>query len=422
MVRHRAALLTLLVGLAAPYRFQNIAIGPATVSLLDAVCLVAGGTLLLRWTLGSRILLGFEWRVLAPLSVLPALSVISMLWTRDPGSTVVAIVSSAESLVVFLLIITALRNATERQILSVGRLFLVLLLIPAAAMTIRVPGFEPQIQGVSVTSGDYLSFFSRLSHPFIGRSNNLATIVCFFFFPFLEAMNDSQQGKNRKATYWFLLVLVVLLMTLSRGVFVAVGVVFVIELVGRSSISAGTASRIVKLGAVAAAVLLIYLSVNSQASEFLSDRLRSDNLTSRFDLLDLTWGKVSERPILGHGAGVPLEVNFSTSTKHSHNTYLNQIFYFGIPLGVAGGLSLLLLRRRIASDQTKYANAVAAAWLTQLLVFFTQSSFEGSVLRVVIFGVLAWGCSLVWAGRSVPDGSPISKPALLPVMQPISSR
>ena len=57
----------------------------------------------------------------------------------------------------------------------------ILLVIPGVLLLLHVPGFAPQVPPtLSHSAGDYLSFYSRFSHPILGRSNNIAALLAFF--------------------------------------------------------------------------------------------------------------------------------------------------------------------------------------------------------------------------------------------------
>jgi O-antigen ligase len=70
-----------------------------------------------------------------------------------------------------------------------------------------------------------------------------------------------------------------------------------------------------------------------------------------------------------------------------HNTFVQQALYYGLPLGLVISLALcgiagVFLARRHA---TAIAGVIAYALMVQLISFLFESSFEGSVLRVLFY-------------------------------------
>ena len=72
---------------------------------------------------------------------------------------------------------------------------------------------------------------------------------------------------------------------------------------------------------------------------------------------------------------------------------------YGILLGSAAGLSLILSWRALRRMRGPATRAIAATWGLELLSFTTQSSFEGSVLRPLLYGLLGWAVALTLAAE-----------------------
>ena len=130
--------------------------------------------------------------------------------------------------------------------------------------------------------------------------------------------------------------------------------------------------------------------MNPLVKKYLPGRLSKINIYDRLIRLNLGYQKVINRPLLGYGAGVtPWE-------KHElegeiHNTFLQQLVYFGIIFGFIVVISLILMPIRFFIWRTKYpkvkfmAKAIAFSILAQLIIFLSQASFEGSVLRILLY-------------------------------------
>jgi O-antigen ligase len=139
----------------------------------------------------------------------------------------------------------------------------------------------------------------------------------------------------------------------------------------------------VALGAVAIA---FFYSVNPATHEFFGARLGLANVSGRSALISTSFPKIEHRPFLGYGAGVAPD-NDPLLAGGVHNTFVQQVLYFGLPLGLVvsailcGGAGVFLARRR--SEQI--AGVIAYAVMVQLVIFVFESSFEGTVLRLLFY-------------------------------------
>jgi O-antigen ligase len=169
--------------------------------------------------------------------------------------------------------------------------------------------------------------------------------------------------------------------------FVIAGVLYVPFLYDRRRAAGRSLARKIFAGVVlGAAAILVFYSLNPTVHEFFGGRFTLTNVNSRFRLVSLSLSKVADRPLLGYGAGVIPDADPQLAPG-SHNTYLQQIVYFGLPLGlvVCGVLwrtaGIFLARRRL----TPLAGVVAYVLLVQLVAFLFEASFEGTVLRVLFY-------------------------------------
>ena len=107
---------------------------------------------------------------------------VSLLWSADPITTLLYVASCAEGLLAFAMMLTFLRDVRPASYMPFLQAWLVLLVIPGILLWCHVPGFQPPAT-LDPSTGDYISFFVRFSHPFIGRSNNLAALLLLLVPP-----------------------------------------------------------------------------------------------------------------------------------------------------------------------------------------------------------------------------------------------
>ncbi len=373
---HSYALLLLLVCAALPVRFGVPGLG-RSISIFD----LAVAVLFVPWLLLVR---RQGWpRVPRPYLVLGlsmlVLGVASLLWTLDRGDTLVHIVVSIESLLVFGYAVTFLRSVRDRSWHRWAQLLLVLLIVPGVLLWLHVPGFQPPSEVVP-RSGDYWSYYVRLSHPWIGRSNNLATLLVLLLVPLA-----SWAMRTRKA--WdigcALAAAVALVLTFSRGVLVALVLVTAVYLLTTKAWRRGVLRALRWL--VPVVVLAgVVTAVNPTMGRLVLARLSMANVDARFDLLAGFWAELGRGWLLGAGAGTGVDV---------HNTYAQQVLAFGVPAGLA--LSAVLVWtglwwvRRNPSTRPVLQRIVGVGVAAVLLSFAVESSFEGNLLRPLIW--LVWG-------------------------------
>jgi O-antigen ligase len=377
--------MAILVAAAVPVRVTDGFPVVRSISILDIVLVGLGTTLVLDLAFrpvdaGYRSL----FRVLfLPLVVATA----SLAWTQDFSATLRAMLVYAEGVVAYLLVVRELEGLPPARVVGYIKRFAYLLIVPAVLLELHVPGFSPQAPGLKHSAGDYISYYTRLSHPFIGRSNNLATILAFFTPLLFYWGHDRHDRRFTRAAF---LTLLAIFLTLSRGTllaFVIAGVLYVPFLYDRRRAAGRSLARKIFAGVVlGAAAILVFYSLNPTVHEFFGGRFTLTNVNSRFRLVSLSLSKVADRPLLGYGAGVIPDADPQLAPG-SHNTYLQQIVYFGLPLGlvVCGVLwrtaGIFLARRRL----TPLAGVVAYVLLVQLVAFLFEASFEGTVLRVLFY-------------------------------------
>jgi O-antigen ligase len=390
--RPRIALMLVLLAAAMPVRLPVRVPVVGSVSVLDLLLLVMLATLYLD--LPTRRPFWGPPRLTAALCVPAVVSGLSVLWSQDRDGTTRTTIVYVEALVAYLVVLREVEGLRPGRIIAYLRRYAYLVTLPAVLLILRVPGFGPQDPGLAPNSGDYLSYYTRLSHPVLGRSNNLATVLAILVPPLLYW---GHTRRDRRATTAGLVALTAVVLTLSRGVMVSfvVGGLGYLLLLRRTAAAPRRPVLAKVVGAtlgLAGAATVLY-ELNPATREFFSGRLSPTNVVRRADLYSLAFQKIAENPLLGYGAGAVPDGDPALFVD-VHNTYVQQLVYFGLPLGVLVGiviaaLPIVFVVRRRASP---LAGAVAFGVLVEVLSFSFESSFEGTVLRVIFYltiGLLA---------------------------------
>jgi hypothetical protein len=370
------ALGLLLVAAALPVRFPVPALG-RSISLFD----LAVAALLVPWLVLVR-RQGWPrlpWPYLVLGGLLLGLGVVSLAWTVDRGDTLVHIVGSVESLLVFGYAMTFLRWTGERAWHRWAQFFVVLLVVPGFLLWLGVPGFGPPAE-VDPRSGDYWSYFVRLSHPFIGRSNNLAALLVLLVVP---VSSWALRTRRRLDIAVAVVASVALVLTLSRGTLLALGFVLVVFLAGDRRLRRA-AIRALRWALPAVALAVLVAALHPLTRGLILARLSAVNVQARLDLLALFWDDFGPRWLLGAGAGTGIDV---------HNTYAQQLLSFGLIGGAAVIVAIVLTGiwwfRPHPDTRPVLTRIVGLGVAAALLSFAVESSFEGSLLRPLIW--LVWG-------------------------------
>jgi len=398
---HRVWLGVLLVCAASPVRIFVPTGLTSSFSILDVVALAAFAALLVDAAVSRRLDLGPPG--LLALLTLPALvNLLSTTWTQDMVATVTSAFVYVESLILYLFALRVTRGMSAGSIVAAMRLFVLLVLTPAFLLLFRVPGFGPQEMDLSPTSTDYVGYFSRLSHPFIGRSNNLATVLVFFVFIFAVW---GTRHRDARALVAAGVSMTAVALTLSRGVTLALVVTGLVAFTGmrnERSREIGAhrrwrAGRIVALGAlVAVAAVWALFQLNASTRDFSSGRLSGAGAAERTSRYELALDKIVQRPSLGVGAGAVPDGDPALSGG-VHNAYLQQLVSYGLGLGLLTILCLIGLWWATERLDRYRLTGLSLAVLTQLLLWLTESSYEGTVLRPILYLSIGLGVALLRA-------------------------
>jgi O-antigen ligase len=410
--RPRIALMMVLIAAAMPVRIYGSFPVVGSVSVLDIVLVLAAGTLFLD--LAFRPVDRGYPELFCLLCIPLGVSAMSIAWSQDPSASVRTWLTYAEGMVAYLFVVRELDGVAPARIIRYISRYAYLLIVPAVLLILHVPGFGPQERDLSPLSGDYISYYTQLSHPVLGRSNNLATVLAFLA-PLLLYWGHTR--RDRRITLAGFITLLAIFLTLSRGVllaFVVAGLLYAPFAVGRRRIGqrsiAGKMMAGVALGAVAIGV---FYSFNPATNEFIDNRLSGANISARSEFVSAAWSKVADRPLLGYGAGATPDRD-TLLEAGVHNTYLQQVLYFGLPLGLVvsatlvGIAAVFLTRRR----STALAGVIAYAVIVQLVIGLFEASFEGTTLRVLFYLSVGLATALAlaaesesrptWSGRAPP--------------------
>jgi|LGOV01.1.fsa_nt_gb hypothetical protein len=380
----------LIIAMAFPVRIW-VPLGPfVSFSVMDAVLMVGALVLGGRFLCQYNINVGDKW-LFALLLVPLGASVLSLIWAQDITACVKWILIYSESVCAYLIVINLcgqLRYRTNMQLIT---FFVALSVVTSALSLLDVPGFFPQTPPELVQdSPEYLAFMAsyhaRLSHPFIGLSNNFATVISFFIFVFFAFWQISE----KKFYFWMaVFTIFAFFCTLSRGALLALFVVGCLYFF-RPNRLIKFAPHIMGVICVIGIMFYAYYSINPETNLYLADRLLMQTVDVRLEKIRVGLEKIANKPLVGYGGGVTADSEDKIKGG-VHNTYVEQVLYFGVPLGMIVNVSLWALAARFFVWRWRnphirtLSRGVGYAILMQLLIFGTQTSFEGSVLRVLFY-------------------------------------
>jgi hypothetical protein len=333
-----------------------------------------------------------------------ALAAFSAGWSANPAASWVYAGNALQGLVLVWMVVAVTRGESARLLVWAIGLWVLALLVPCALMWAGVPGFQPPAW-LDPESGDYISYFARLSHPWIGRSNNPATLFVVAVVP-LAAWGVRYRARFAQVLAGVALVATVL--TVSRGTLLALAAgVVVLAVVAWPLARSLWRWAAVALGVSLVALVLMYL-LNPASRMHLSSRASATNVDARFVLLSDALDDIRTAPWLGTGPSV---------TPSVHNVLLQQLVDFGL----VGGLVVAALlvgvvvwwflpsRRRAPSGWLAVACGVGVA--VQLGSCLVEASYEGGFLRNLMW--LSWGLLLALYAAERAGATPADPSASL---------
>jgi hypothetical protein len=396
--RPRILLMLVLIAAAMPVRLASSVPGIKSVSVLDILLGVAAMTLFLDSAFKP---LDVGYRSLFVLLCVPAaVCAVSMLWTQDRSATFRATLVYAEGVVAYLFVVRELSAAPPGRVMTYIKRYSYLLIVPAVLLLLHFPGFGPEEAGLPHDSDRYLSYYTRLSHPALGPSNNLATVLAFFVPLLLYWGHVRHDRRFSRAGY---VTLVAVVCTFSRGVILGLLIAAVLaglgSLVRRRRVGSRISGKVVAAVAVAAMAVLLLNQLNPDTREFFGSRFTLANVFIRSQFAVEAIEKIAERPFLGYGGGTAPDGMWDLARVH--NTYLQQMVSFGVLLGSCVSLALIgtavFFFSRWRTSQV--ARVVGFTLIAQLFVFTVESSFEGTVLRVLFYLSLGLATAVVRASE-----------------------
>jgi hypothetical protein len=421
--RLRLALLIMLAAAAMPLRIGVTMPVVHSIDLLDLVLIPLSLTLVLDLAL-HRIDVGYP--PLFVLLLVPAVvTLLSLAWSQDRQQSLRTLIIYVEGLLAYLIVIREARGLSLDTAIAYVIAFAYLLIVPGLLLLLHVPGFAPRDVGLSRTSGSYLSYYTRLSHPVLGRSNNLATVLAFLI-PVLFVVGH--QYSRRSAWVAGTVVTSAVIATLSRGTMIALVMGWLTWVVVRKPANSrrrAPGRRIaLVLGFVTSGLAALVL-LNPDTRALFGTRFSLVNADLRVGLLREAFTRLADRPFLGFGAGVFPDPALAIGV---HNTYVQQMLYFGVLLGAVVDIALVLPAVLLLAHarSNPLLGAVGCGVVLELVVFVFESSFEGTVLRVLFYlelGLLMavarssphTGASVVFSGPRA-EGGGRSRP--VPVVAP----
>jgi len=399
----RVAALLFVVMMAFPMRFW-ITMGPFSSFSVSDVAIITAAFAWVGYSLVSGTVPVGSNRIFGALLIPLVIGAVSLLWTVDKIQTLKVLVVYAEAIAAFLTTIFLFRFLTFESIAILIKIYLCIVIFSAVFSYLEIPGFHAQIPpGLSweIQDAYYITYDARFSHPFIGQSNNLASILAFF--PFILASCFRITGS--KSYIWILcLTIIAIMATLSRGVLLSLGIGLLIHLFTRN-IKLMNVRRLIGCVVIITIGVVMFFTFNPVALTHLRERLSPAEIYTRIELFQQTINAVKKAPFFGYGAGVSLNLITESSLQSVHNTYLEQLLYFGIIGGIPVlaaflAIPILIIKIPVLNQSARtMRKAVALSMVIQLLIFMSHPSFEATLLRVLILFSLGIGISLIYAAN-----------------------
>lgn len=399
-----AYLFVLFVSLSLPYRFYCLYLPTvSSFSLVEPVVFL--GLVMLYCKIATRGHIRITQFLLTTVLFLPViLSAFSLLWTCQSGYTLNELAVNIEAFLIYFLTLSFGVNLSRKALLNILFIFCLSLLFVSLASYSSLSFLQPQLPGGSVNSWSSVYLFSynaRLSHPFIGLSNNFATILAMVF-PFCL-----YTGKALHSRLWIALsalLLGAIGATLSRGVmlalFSAFSIYFFLRLISSFRIRKSDFVHFAWIIVGTSAICFAAYNFVPQMGARLVDRLDLRGAKVRFIAIEEAINVISKQPILGYGGGIPFAAYSSASLTSIHNTFIQRFFWYGIPLGLLASCALcflpVIIRKIPCKDKfcLEIRKGFFIAMLCQVFLMLTEASWEGSTLRIIIFALIGLATSI----------------------------
>ena len=329
-------------------------------------------------------------KILVALTVPMLISIVSVLWTEDLIQTLRNIIIYFECIISFIFIyMLSSRLLVTSKFIGI---LLIFLFFPILMMWAGFNLFLPY--NVEAGSADYVSYFLRLSHPLIGRSNALAGILAPFFILFFYKYQDKKKIKDLVVV---ILLLLSLFLTLSRGVILATLVsIFIYMIFLKEKILKNSLILIIILSFFGYGIFNLYMTLEV-SDVYILDRLNLGNISSRFEYLSSAIQALENKPLLGYGGGVlPDDENLIYGV---HNSFLEFMINYGVFLGMICCISIIYIWHNLNylnnlvisfGKSNLYLKSATTYSFALILILLSQAQYEGSILRIFIYVTFAF--------------------------------
>ncbi len=401
MLFDKLFMIILVIAAALPKRMS---IGFTSLSILDLIIFIGFITLAFR-VLFSKIRIG-DNRIFIFLILPLTISILSLLWARNPLLTFEYITKLAIGLMAYLLPVNYLRNASLRFMKFLWIVFSLGLLAGPLGFLLGVQGFEFYGFDSNIHVDALFGAYARLSHPFIGVSNDFAPIL---EFTSLLLFGFGMISKSKTLICFGWLLLLALFLTLSRGVllsfFLGVTLLAFYYSLNLFSISIKKIFRVLIGVAVISflfAFILFQYRVEFGGRNILlvdyvfGERLSTRSVDTRLIRLNFIYDLILENFLFGLGGGnfTPFATYGQSEVPAAHNAFLQNILFFGLFFGLLINLSYLGLLFRFISLSSSYKKLrifttfAATGFFILLLSMLSQTFMEATVPRILVLFIL----------------------------------
>ncbi|CAK0772894.1 membrane hypothetical protein [Gammaproteobacteria bacterium] len=392
----RVVFFILAFAIAFPFR-MNYSFGPFnTLSFLDVAVIICIIFFIYSWLISAPILLGnmkLAFSIIFPILV----AGISIFWAVNQNTSMSSFVKYIYNGLYYFISLNLAKNMSARKIGQIFSFLIIAWIFGSLAMYLDIPGFRYFIAEKIDLKKDELndiiaSYYLRLSHPYIGMSNDYGPILIFFGFLLL--------GIARYVNNFIFLIVAIFsicfsILTFSRGMILAL--IFVNIFSNRLF----RVTFIKFLTTIAIAVLfsfLFYQTISNisiihledrdrDLSSLFLERISNANIKSRFISSNEDFQLIMDRPFLGYGSG------YNKLNSASHNFYIANWKYFGIILGTITSILFISVIIIAFNFQKKYSYSsvsvlyfsLGMGWMFLCLTVLSQTLIEATAPRTIIF-------------------------------------
>lgn len=368
-------------------------------SVLNWFLLIGLGLLAGSWLVSHRVVVGDRLIFVILLSPWIATGA-SLLWTHDFSVTLQAFINYGGAVVAFLLVAWLFSGWRYMDIVRAFALFIIA--VVATAVISYIPGspLAPEVifpYLAERNDGFLVSYYARFSHPFWGASNSFASLLALTLPLSFVALRNHR-------LFWPVLVITLssIIASMSRGVIgsmMLVGLGFVVRaFLVRNSIP----TNIFLLTGTGGLLASAFLALSPDSLSHLGNRLSFDNINARVDIYRASLGAFLEHYYwLGVGGGVEVRDISGVDVRSVHNSYIQNVLWYGAGLGSLVSLLMMFLPfsvfflRVTTKEGRRVRSALFVSLLFLALINVSQASWEGSLVRVLIYTFIAFGVVMI---------------------------